>query len=54
MHELEGKLEGLSGLLSMWGKETFSHVHKELKELKGALPDLRTQPDRLGPSHHEL
>jgi hypothetical protein len=54
MHELEGKLKGLSGLLSVWGKETFGHVCKEVKELKGALADLRTQPNRLGPSHHEL
>jgi hypothetical protein len=54
MHELEGKLEGLSGLLSMWGNETFGHVRKELKEPKGALVDLRAQPDRLGPIHREL
>jgi hypothetical protein len=54
MRELERKLKGLSGSLSMWGEESFGHVHKVLKELKGALTDMRAQPDQLGPIHREF
>jgi hypothetical protein len=37
--------EGPLGLAFRVGEETFGHVRKELKELKGALTDMRAQPD---------
>jgi hypothetical protein len=54
MNDLEGKLHGLSASLSEWGRNTFGHVRKELKVLKGVLAALRGEPDRVGPDHREL
>jgi hypothetical protein len=54
MHGLEKKLKGLSGALSVWGRDTFGSVRRELKQLRQQLAELRAAPARVGPSHQEL
>ena len=53
MEELRSKLNSLSGGLSIWDRDVFGEVRKELKELHGRLVVLREEPTRLGPSYEE-
>ncbi|KAK1619202.1 hypothetical protein QYE76_024719 [Lolium multiflorum] len=54
MHDLEKKLEDLSASLSEWGRNTFGHVRRELKKLKGELAAMRLAPGRVGPDYLEI
>jgi hypothetical protein len=42
-----GELKGLSRSLAAWGRDTFGSVHRELKNLRQQLTDLRAVPDRV-------
>jgi hypothetical protein len=53
MHQLKEKLERASGSLEGWGRETFGHVQREIKDLQGRLTVLRAAMDCQGPSYEE-
>lgn len=52
--ELHKKLSEVSGSLNAWDSATFGNVNLELKEMKGRLEVLRSDPSRLGPTHEEI
>ena len=54
LQDLKAKLDQLAGYLARWGSRTFGYVRSELRTLKRGLEELRSKPDRSGPSHEEL
>jgi hypothetical protein len=54
MKEMVEKLQTLSGNLEGWGRGTFGSVQREIKELMARLDGLRSDQQRIGPSHEEI
>jgi hypothetical protein len=54
MEELKGKLSSISSDLAGCGEETFGSVRNQIRMLQRELSEMRSQPDRSGPSHVEL
>jgi hypothetical protein len=54
MQQLKEKLTMVSGSLETWGKNTFGHVQREIKQLNNRLETLRSGPLRQSPSYEEI
>jgi hypothetical protein len=54
MQQLKEKLTMVSGSLETWGKNTFGHVQREIKQLNNRLETLRSDPLRQSPSYEEI
>jgi hypothetical protein len=54
MQQLKEKLTMVSGSLETWGKNTFGHVQREIKQLNKRLETLHSDPLRQSPSYEEI
>jgi hypothetical protein len=53
MSQLREKLTRVSGSLDSWGRNTFRHVQREIRQLNDRLVVLRAEPQRVQPSYEE-
>ncbi|XP_071677059.1 uncharacterized protein [Lolium perenne] len=54
MGDLQQKLERVSKSHDSWGRHTFGHVQREIKQLTERMTSLRVEPTRQGPSYEEV
>jgi hypothetical protein len=51
--DLRNKIDMVAGVCSTWGLDTFGGVRKEIRELRKKLVLVRSDPNRVGPTHEE-
>ena len=54
IQDTSDKLRDLAKALADWGRNNFGQVRSELRTLKRRLEELRSEPNRQGPSYEEL